>query len=305
MRRHVRRLVGALSRHAFGARGDLAATEAAIAAALAELGPDGCNDPVLFARVLRDCVGPAEYSAVVTAEHGAMSPPVRVLLDWLGRPPAVPLPAAARLARVADQLTARTEPFSPTGPAADALAGRGWSPDVGLAARVQSSFGRKGRLLTTVVRMRRPTSILELGTAFGMSAAFLAAAAPDARIVSLEPSPLHVAVARELLEAADATNVEVLELTSEAGVEAVRERLSDIELLFHDARHSREAYVEDFDLYEPLLAAGAMVVYDDIDWKPRVGDDPRTYEGWTEVRTRSRVRTAVDVDGLYGIAELR
>ena len=240
--------------------------------------------------MLRECLAPARYSTVLKGE-GDPSARFRTLLALLGQPPAVPGPVALELARAADALLARTDELPP------------WV-DAGLAARIQSSFGHKGRLLATVARTARPKSILELGTAFGMSAAFLAKAAPEARIVTLEPSAPHAAIARELLDSVGAANVELLELASDAAEPAVRRRLGSIDMLFHDALHSREAYIQDFELYEPLLTPGAVVIYDDINFRYQSGPDTQTYAGWTQVARHDRVTSAIEVDGLYGLLEL-
>lgn len=86
----------------------------------------------------------------------------------------------------------------------------------------------------------------------------------------------------------------------------VRDRLGDADFLFHDGEHSRRAYVDDFAAFEPLLASGAVVVYDDIDWPlARRSEDTDAYAGWREVVAHERVRRAVEVDRELGLLLLR
>ena len=40
--------------------------------------------------------------------------------------------------------------------------------------------------------------------------------------------------------------------------------LKRVDFLFHDAGHSREDYVRDFDAVLPILAPGAVILIDDI-----------------------------------------
>ena len=48
------------------------------------------------------------------------------------------------------------------------------------------------------------------------------------------------------------------------------ESLGPIDFMFHDAGHSKEDYLRDFDTALPVLAPGAVVLIDDIRW-----EDPR------------------------------
>jgi Methyltransferase domain len=49
--------------------------------------------------------------------------------------------------------------------------------------------------------------------------------------------------------------------------------MAKIDLVFHDASHTKEDYIRDFTLIEPYLASGCIVLIDDIVW-----DDPRFSE---------------------------
>jgi predicted O-methyltransferase YrrM len=288
----VRRLAGELSRNALLSRQDLDAVEAVIAAAL---GREVCNDPVFFAAFLRECLRPAHYPVertkpVAGDDAGAIR--FAALLKALSvDAPVVPQPAAIDLARAADVLLQRTDAYPPAA-----------GFDLGQAARVQSSLGRKGRLLAAVARFRQPAVILELGTAYGMSAGFLSRAAPGAQILTFEPQTFAATVAREQLAALGADRVEVIEAPSASAGETLAARGLTIDLLFHDAVHTGEAYVEDFKVCEPHLARDAFVVYDDIHWTHPAGHDVRTHEGWTEVVRHPRVRAAAEVDGALGVA---
>ena len=77
----------------------------------------------------------------------------------------------------------------------------------------------------------------------------------------------------------------------------------DVELFFHDAGHSRDDYVRDFDSVMEYCVPGATLIFDDIRWNdPRfVRDDPLCYEGWREVIEHPRVSWAVEIDDSIGL----
>lgn len=83
--------------------------------------------------------------------------------------------------------------------------------------------------------------------------------------------------------------------------------LTGVDLLFHDAGHSGEAYVRDFAAALPFLAPGSVALFDDIRWfDPQLmTTDPKCYEGWMEVTRHPRVRRAGEIGSEMGIVLLR
>jgi predicted O-methyltransferase YrrM len=88
---------------------------------------------------------------------------------------------------------------------------------------------------------------------------------------------------------------------------ALAGEIPPVGFLFHDAGHSRGDYVGDFRLALPLLAPGAVVLFDDIDWDdPRFAAvNPRCHRGWMDVVAHPSVVWAVEIGGGMGLALLR
>src|SRR5262249_8118252 len=78
------------------------------------------------------------------------------------------------------------------------------------------------------------------------------------------------------------------------------------DFLFHDAVHSFDAYVSDFNAAEPMLASGAVCVIDDIRWDDERfhAGATRTYEGWRHIVAHPRVMIAAELDGSVGLVLL-
>lgn len=290
------RAVAGVRRRIERARRDAVDTDLVIDAILARPEADDLRDPTGFVRFLRECFGRLTFSVreVRSDEDGGDLAALRfqTLLDHLATGvAAIGQRDAVRIGRIADELLARTDPFErPT-----------WVADVGIHARIASSFGRKGRLLSATARVMAADRAIEVGTAYGMSALFLAAAMRDGgRLVTLERSEPQLTIAREILSRELGDAVAVLGGVSTELREAVRERGSPAGLLFHDGEHSRQAYLDDFGAFEPLLGPGAVVLYDDIDWALG-GAASDTYAGWREVAAHPRVRRAVELDREFGL----
>jgi predicted O-methyltransferase YrrM len=83
--------------------------------------------------------------------------------------------------------------------------------------------------------------------------------------------------------------------------------LERIDLLFHDAGHSREEYLGGFNAMVGILSSGSVVLIDDIRWEdPRFSARPvEMYRRWREIVSHARVRRAVEVDKSLGLLLLR
>jgi predicted O-methyltransferase YrrM len=228
-------------------------------------------------------------------DEGALR--LSTLIDLLGNGvPPLPTRIARELADAGDRVRGRRDPF----------VRRHRAGDVGLHSAAASSGGTQSRMLAAVVRVTAARRIIEIGTAYGLGTLSMArAAGPNAQIVTLERSEPQLSIARQTL--AGEPNVHVIGAIAAEAIEEVADHLGGpANLLFHDGGHSREGYISDFAVYEPLLALGATVVFDDIHWVDRHSAiDPRTYEGWREVASHERVRAAWEIDGNWGLLLLR
>ena len=297
-----------VNRLARWSRDELAASTAldlAIAAALDPAQMSEVNDPVAFVQSLRAAwrdypVPVHEVTAAAPAEHGTRTPAelrFDTLLSTLrtGVPP-FSVATGLRLARQLDSLAARRDPFDrPT-----------YAMDVAQHALISSSAPDKGRLLAALVRFLRPATLLDIGTAYGMSALYLATELADGgKIVTLEMSQPQLTVSAEALKGLD--HVIPLAGASQDSVAAVRETLGALDVVCHDGAHSRDAYLADFEAYLPLMNSGSVLFLDDINWEEPDPAAPRadTHQGWQEISRHPRVRRAVELDnGRYGLLQL-
>lgn len=225
----------------------------------------------------------------------------RTMLDELSaRLPAAPLSILHEAGAHADTVVRRTDPIDYST----------WSADMGLHFLVSSSLGRKGRLLHAVVRHTRPTSYLELGTAYGMSALIaartMAMFTNDWSLTTVEALEQQRMVSAPMLKDRFGERVDCRLGYSKQCLAELRGPSPQFDFMFHDAAHSYDDYVSDFTLAEPMLKAGAVCLIDDIRW-----EDPRfpttggsCYDGWRAIAQHARVRAAAELDDAVGIVLL-
>jgi predicted O-methyltransferase YrrM len=150
-----------------------------------------------------------------------------------------------------------------------------------------------GRLQLRLVRELAPVSCLELGTAFGVSASYSAAALElngTGSLVTLDREAQVLPIARQTFE----------ELGLDGRVEQrvgdidevlgdVAAQLAPVDFVFMDAEHTERATVAAFEAMAPHLAEGALVVVDDIS----INEEMR--RAWDAISRSGRVLRAVDL----------
>lgn len=125
-----------------------------------------------------------------------------------------------------------------------------------------------GAFLLRLIRELAPSSCLELGTGLGLSAAYQAAALElndRGTLVTLEGADAWAAVAEQGLEELGLAGRARVERGSiDDALPPLAAELAPIDYAFLDADHSEEATVKHFEIVEPHLASGGIVLLDDV-----------------------------------------
>lgn len=128
-----------------------------------------------------------------------------------------------------------------------------------------------GRLLYTLVRATRPSTVVEFGMSLGISAIHLASAVRDngtGRVVTTELSAAKVATAKQTFAATGLDDlITVLEGDALKTLDGVA---GSVEFVLLDGW--KEAYLPVTKLLEPKLSAGALIVADNTSM-----DDAKPY----------------------------
>lgn len=182
-----------------------------------------------------------------------------------------------------------------------------WVGDTHSHFHNSSSFGEKGRILNTVIRIMQSRNCLELGTAYGMSALFimeaLKALGESGTLNTIEGGSAQYNLSSKMLKERYGNYINChLGMTQNVVPELIHS-LNEIDFVFHDAGHKKENYIRDFNHLLPVLKPGAIFLIDDIRWEaPLLSTNPCCYEGWMEIINHPRVLCAVEVNKNLGLA---
>ncbi len=158
-----------------------------------------------------------------------------------------------------------------------------------------------GDLYAWLVQQRRPATVVEFGSAFGVSGMYFASglmAAGSGHLYSFEINREWADIAERNIRSIG-NCLTLTRGTFEDHVEKVVP--GTIDLAFVDGIHTYEFVKAQFDALRPRMSSGGMIAFDDIDFK-RPGS--RMREAWEEIAADHRVAAAVEVNGRVGLVEL-
>jgi predicted O-methyltransferase YrrM len=164
---------------------------------------------------------------------------------------------------------------------------------LGVVARRDSTSKRRCQAMAVLVAATGARSVVEMGTAVGISAAYLAAGLEvngGGRVITLDLSPERHVVASDLHGRLGLAGlVEARTGRFDGTFAAALADAAPIDVLFIDGHHQHEPTVRYFEEATPYLAQGAVVVFDDIRWS----DGMR--QAWAAVRDAPAVVAAADL----------
>lgn len=147
---------------------------------------------------------------------------------------------------------------------------------------------RYARLLFRLALHLHCRHILELGTSLGLTTLYLAAA-PAARVFTVEGNAALAALARENFQQLGAENICLMESSFADALKKVFADLSGADLVFLDGDHRFAAVQHYFQLLLPHLHERSVLIVDDINWSTEMR------KAWREMQRHPRVTMSFDL----------
>lgn len=155
-------------------------------------------------------------------------------------------------------------------------------------ARRAAKSPKEGRLLYRIVKRFQPINILELGTSLGISAMYMRAGTPHAKIVTLEGCQETARIAREGLHKHKiAADVRVGDFASTLA--GVLEEMRSVDLVYIDGNHRRKPTLDYFNEIRKYAHNDTVFIFDDIHWSIEME------EAWKTIVADKDVHVSLDV----------
>lgn len=179
------------------------------------------------------------------------------------------------------------------GTGADKQPGTEQTKVLGQLVRRAASSPEQGRRLFRLVNWAQPTTMLELGTGAGVGAMYMAAAAREAKFVSLEGSAALAGVSRANLDLLGLKKTQIISGAFEKTLPEALSLLSSVDFIYIDGNHRTAPTLQYFEQCLPFAHDRTVFVFDDIHWSPEMS------EAWRQLQTHPRTTLTVD---LYDLA---
>ncbi|MEJ2593621.1 MAG: class I SAM-dependent methyltransferase [bacterium] len=159
---------------------------------------------------------------------------------------------------------------------------------VGKLVRKRSHQRSQLELLYRLARYFKPRTILEFGTAAGISALYFGKGSPDSRIITMEGCMGLASVAQKNLKKRNIqAEVEIGEFS--AILDKVLERLERLDMVFLDGNHRKKPTLEYFEKCSAKANEESVFLLDDIHWSPGMES------AWRAIKKDKRVSVTIDL----------
>jgi predicted O-methyltransferase YrrM len=164
--------------------------------------------------------------------------------------------------------------------------------------RKSSISPKEGQLLFRLVRDIKPAYIVELGTSFGISTLYMALAARDSKVYTLEGCIDSANIALENFEKVGVHNINVITGKFEEKLKEVLASLPRLDMVFFDGNHKMEPTLRYFHTCLEHIHPETVFVFDDIHWSSGME------QAWNEIKNHPEVKITIDLFNL-GIVYFR
>ncbi|MBU8810539.1 O-methyltransferase [Mycolicibacterium goodii] len=173
-------------------------------------------------------------------------------------------------------------------------------PDAKFTPREVSSPSFQGDVYAWLVMQRKPKTVIEFGSGFGVSGMFFGAgleANQSGHLYSFEINDKWADVAEQSI----AQVTKRFTLTRGAFEEHVKDVPGPIDLAFVDGIHTYDFVMQQWDILKPLMAPGGLVLFDDITYGQGM------HEAWLDIARSDSVAGAVEFrrNRRLGLVEVR
>ena len=160
-----------------------------------------------------------------------------------------------------------------------------------VAAIAASSLKPKkyAQLLYRMVKYYKAEKIVELGTSFGITTAYLASANATSKVFTCEGSAAIAAIAKQNYEALQLNNIQITEGDFAKTLSLLLSSLHTVNFAFADGNHRKEPTLDYFFQLLKYATPSSILIFDDIHWSAEME------EAWQAIKQHPAVTLTIDL----------
>jgi predicted O-methyltransferase YrrM len=145
------------------------------------------------------------------------------------------------------------------------------------------------QLLFRMIQLYNKKNVLELGTSFGITTAYLASAKNNPAVTSMEGSQSIANIAQQIFDTLQLKNINIIKGDFEKTLSFFLENSDTIDFAFLDGNHRKIPTLQYFKKILSKSTEETIFVFDDIHWSKEME------EAWEEIKTHESVTLTIDL----------
>jgi predicted O-methyltransferase YrrM len=145
------------------------------------------------------------------------------------------------------------------------------------------------RLLHRIISYYKTKNVLELGTSFGITTAYMAASPFAETVTTMEGSQAIASVAKNNFKSLALKNIKLVEGDFDVMLAELLEHDPMFDLVFLDGNHRREPTLRYYKQILRATSENSIFVFDDIHWSAEMED------AWKEIKDHEAVTLTIDL----------
>ena len=160
-----------------------------------------------------------------------------------------------------------------------------------VSAMAASSLKPKkyAQLLYRMVQYYKPETIVELGSSFGITTAYLASANAASNVFTCEGSVAIASIAKQNFETLQLKNVQLTEGDFTQTLSPLLSNLKTVDFAFADGNHRKQPTLDYFEQLLKYVTPNSIFIFDDIHWSAEME------EAWAVIKKHERVTLTIDL----------
>lgn len=170
----------------------------------------------------------------------------------------------------------------------------GESINTGKTIKIKSCVGKLKstlvlQLIYRLVEELKPLNIIEYGSSLGISTAYLAKAAPQARIIHIDENKETASITAEILRKLNIQNVELHIGDLVASFPLFLKDIPQLDVVLIQSAKRRENILNNFKCCLPRLSNNSMMVFENI------YQNKEMKEAWNEIKSHPEITVTLDL----------
>ncbi|RFS19754.1 class I SAM-dependent methyltransferase [Chitinophaga silvatica] len=198
-------------------------------------------------------------------------------------------PAFKEIEQLRQQLLKSDETLIVTDLGAGSIVSAGNERKVKDITRYAAKQPKFGQLFFRLIQYLQPKRILELGTSMGLSTAYMAKAAPQAQVTTIEGCPNIAARAAKNFQALNIHNITQVTGNFDTVLPEVLKQIQLADWVYIDGNHRKEPTVSYFLQCLQYVDEYSVLIFDDIHWTPDME------EAWHTIQQHPQVTYTIDL----------